>query len=677
MTDLEPAIPPPSAVVGKPFGGNDGGLSRQPSVTISSADTSPGQAARRAGQEAGLNGQETSKNGAGGVAEQKANQQIAEQARKGLDNPNDVREALESIANPDSTKDLARMKEAETRYLGMFDQEKQVGLRERYQDRRILTVTDEATALSVKAILNKRNKGEALTGWEVATLLANEKNSSLPQETQQLLSNLPLNEKEKQAYSQWQEFAQRKLISEEDRKVLRQMLESQVEAIFLNKEAGIYNKEKAGMVREEVNQYLDLIFKAQSEGSISTNLTVGQVFELVKGNIELLALQDRAASENLLGDHGVRHLVDHNIRVSTTLADELEKQGVKFRAIDRLVLHQVMIFHDLGYAMAPVREAINKEGPKGQDAGHNVLAARYFRERIADSNDVLNAVFGREEIILIHRGILYHDKDENGKASIEFYVAAQQTEESRMKNLESIIRTADNTHAFEDKLPELLYKIPETLKIMRLLRTAGEVGDEEKIRILKTQLEGLIKGKEDISDDDKKALLMAAESLGKDSWKFNVNRICGHKPKIEIDEKGRLHITVEASAIHQEVIRLFGGESYKQLKKMIEDTYGAKLDSIDGEEITSSNGHTLKLIQTERKSDYQIAIEGLLKNDKAFQEFVIKDNLLSAQLAVVEKQLQQEGLSDEIKAALMANKQAIIKEKNELLRELLQVDQKN
>jgi len=76
MTDLEPARPLPSAVGGEPRGSLRGGVNlliepNQPRGKAAQTIT-PGENSTigRAGQEAGLNGQETSKNGAGGVAEQ-------------------------------------------------------------------------------------------------------------------------------------------------------------------------------------------------------------------------------------------------------------------------------------------------------------------------------------------------------------------------------------------------------------------------------------------------------------------------------------------------------------------------------------------------------------------------------------------------------------------------------
>jgi len=190
MTDSEPVRAPALAVGGQPLGPSEGGVNlvieaNQPSETAAQTVT-PGEnlTAGRVGQEAGQNGQETGKKDGkeNAVGSDEAYRKITKQAETGMqsaqsDKPDAVRKALEIIANPDSTnEDLAIMEEAETRYLDSFDPKKRDGLRERYQDRRILAVTDEAAAFSVTAILNKRNKGEALTGWEIATLLANREN---------------------------------------------------------------------------------------------------------------------------------------------------------------------------------------------------------------------------------------------------------------------------------------------------------------------------------------------------------------------------------------------------------------------------------------------------------------------------------------------------------------------
>lgn len=448
---------------------------------------------------------------------------------------------------------------------------------------------------------------------------------------------------------------------------------------FFNSEKASRNPEKSAMLKAQSEQYLKLIQQGQREGSLSADLSAVDVYRMVSENVAMMAYQDNFANQMLLGDHGIRHLIGHNINVSMKLADQLAAQGTPISAVDRLILHQAMIYHDLGYAVSPVGEAMLKEGIQGQDAGHNVLAAKIVSERINDPDDLWHKFFKQDDLQLVHRAVLYHDKDATGLAAIDFDIDKNPTNqpEQRRKNIESIARTADNTHTFEGKLPELLYRVPESLKIMRLLKTAGEIGDVEAIGKLKASLIKIVQDKNDFSEDDKTALIAAANSLSADSYKFNVDRICGSNPDYVIDAQGKLHITVNVSEVHQDVISLFGRESYKQLVKFIKDVYDNNLEanrsSMRGL-VESANGHRLEIRQRGRKSDYQLAVENIIRNDEKFRDFIIKDSRFQ-QMEHSLKSLKARVASGEIAGytigELNSNQALIIRKRQELLSAIL------
>jgi hypothetical protein len=111
MTDSEPVRAPASTVGGEPLGPSRGGVNlriepNQPRGTAAQTGTSgENSTTGKARQEAGQNGQETGKNGTGGVAGQnEANKQIAKQAETGMQPVQSdefaATEALKKIANP-------------------------------------------------------------------------------------------------------------------------------------------------------------------------------------------------------------------------------------------------------------------------------------------------------------------------------------------------------------------------------------------------------------------------------------------------------------------------------------------------------------------------------------------------------------------------------------------------
>ncbi len=441
------------------------------------------------------------------------------------------------------------------------------------------------------------------------------------------------------------------------RKIIGERVQRHID-VLLNSEQGRKNPEKHRLVTEETNRYLDLISQAQAEGDIPHDLDATSVMRLVEQNVWTLAFQDRVASENLIGDHGIRHLVGHNIRVSESIVDELVRNGQPVKAVDRLIMHQVMIDHDLGYVMDPVRLQINK-GEFKADKGHNVLSAKYERQRIEDKASPLSQIFSGEQLGIIHEGILNHDS-----SSVDFHVG-DSSEAARRDNITSAIHVADNTHAFEDKLPELLYTHPDTLRVMRLMKTAGEIGDQESFQKLQAQLVQDIQSNPNYSTDDRGALTQAAHSLRPDSYQFLVGRICGNKPEYAMNNKGGMTISVQESKIHQEVVGLYGQDSYDQLKKFVGDLTGRNKKEVDlnRDSIQSTNGKLeIKIKIGEQKSaegvnDYQRRIEQLVA-DSSFQEFIIgdgRDNPGDMKFAVQQTSLQAE-LKQQQEGAEMYNR---------------------
>ena len=402
----------------------------------------------------------------------------------------------------------------------------------------------------------------------------------------------------------------------ETSKVLIEQTKRHIESL-LGSEGKRNNPEKQKALEVMTENYVNLLLKSQEEGDISKDAKAEDIQKLITENIWKLAYQDRIAAENTLGDHGIRHLVMHNISKTEEIFDQLSKNGQKVGSIDRLMAYQIMINHDMGYAMEPTREAINA-GFMSADRGHNVLSAKFIRQQAEDPNNYMSKVFSENQLGTIHQGILEHDKSdiklkETAKGLGE---GTLNEEQARKDNLLDAISIADNSHAFEDKLPEILYSHPDSLEYMRLMKVAGEGGDLELVGTLKEKLKESINKNDSWTADDKEALAHAIDFISADSYKFAVGRIAGNKPKIEIDKEGNLAIKVQESAVHQEVVQLFEQESYNQFHKFITDYIG-KPENLDPpateEEIQSATKEgrvDFKKVIRERMNRGETSIKG-------------------------------------------------------------------
>lgn len=405
---------------------------------------------------------------------------------------------------------------------------------------------------------------------------------------------------------------------------------------YFNSDQGSFSTEgeldQAKIVRTQTEQYVALVRQAIEEGSIPDDITSREVYQLVADNIAALGLQDRAATEVLLGDHGVRHLVDHNINVAADLAAQLKAKGYPMTAKDTLLLHQIMLYHDIGYAMDPVRMAIRQDGPKGQDADHALLAAQFVREHMVDTSSPWNKIFNTQDFETMHRAISFHDSADTGVKQVDFSrLEGPDDIEGKRRIIESIVRTADNTHAFEDKLPALIYAVPESLKYMRLLKTAGEVGDKAAEADIKARFAQVLESSTGISSGDKEAFLMALNKLTPSGYKFTVGRIAGRKPEFSLEDQadGGVKVVIKAteSRAHQSVVEAFGMDGYGQMRKFVKDVLGENFSEEDFQSgtITSKDLEIQirKRGQARRESStYEKSVMKALRSDPKFALFV-------------------------------------------------------
>lgn len=343
---------------------------------------------------------------------------------------------------------------------------------------------------------------------------------------------------------------------------------SRIESLFEGEFIGRTEKREA--LGKQTDKYLELVDKAILEGGIG-KLSSGDLLNLVLGNIDIMSFQDKKAVESSLGDHGVRHITE-NIKRCDEVLEGLAGEGKEISAMDQLIAHQAMIMHDIGYATRPVA-TVTADGKMGDDKGHNVLSSKIAAEHLSNPDDPIAKVFSGEDARILHESILYHDS-----AKVNFDIQDELSpEESRINRIESAVHIADNLHAFETKLPEVLYNIPKTLETMLLLKSAAETGDKDGMDSIKKLLCEQINGINEIAPEDKEALIKAVNTLNGMSYNFNVGRMCGTHPEISFKD-GAIQIDVEESAIHQETIGVFGMKEYTQFKKWLADLSGLDKD---------------------------------------------------------------------------------------------------
>jgi len=404
---------------------------------------------------------------------------------------------------------------------------------------------------------------------------------------------------------------------------------------YFDSDQGSRNPLKHQLTLWQTERYLDLVKEAEPKASPKA------VYQVMSQNLALLALQDRAAAEITFGEHGVRHLIGHNIKVSESLLDQMQVQGAEVTAKDRLLMHQAMLLHDLGYAADNVRGAMAREGIKGQDSGHPLLAGRYVRERMQNDSDPIHQLFSAEEMQLMHRCVMYHDQDRNGQAGIDLTLKPRLTAEERGSNLETITRLADNSHAFDDKVSDILYRHPAALKSMRLIKAADEIGDAEARSQIQADLKSDLAARADLSADDKAALQMAVGYMNASEYEFSSRRLIGSKPFLEVGADGKVTVHVTQSPIHGALAQVGGQAERKILPGYIADLTGSKPAVTGATTRVRGDQVDFELTRADGLNDYQKALSTEVLGDVSFRRWAVADGMRSNTQKALQELLKQ------------------------------------
>ena len=202
------------------------------------------------------------------------------------------------------------------------------------------------------------------------------------------------------------------------------------------------NTEKYAAVATTTQEFIELMRQAQAEGSIPRNLLAKDAFKLIAQNITALALQDKGCEVTTIIDLDAYHLTEHDIRGCMQLADTLSDHGCSLSALEKLLLHQTMVYHCVGFMAPPVLDAIAEKGMNGKQLGIPMLGAHYVRSQYEDPTSAWKSIFSEKAFELLHRAVLFQEKGAHGTPDMALQISPAQNESTRSHNVEAIVRIA-------------------------------------------------------------------------------------------------------------------------------------------------------------------------------------------------------------------------------------------
>lgn len=158
-------------------------------------------------------------------------------------------------------------------------------------------------------------------------------------------------------------------------------------------ENGLITAEEKEVILKEANTFVSLYKTAFPLASLQ------QVYTITRDNVRFLAYQEKRDKYVFAGsDHGTRHIVRANITFADQILDGLAKSGQEVTALDRVLLHQAIMIHDMGYAfgVAQTHFGASKDHPLGSTLWLEANA------------DYFKAYFGEAGYEQIRRAVLYH-----------------------------------------------------------------------------------------------------------------------------------------------------------------------------------------------------------------------------------------------------------------------------
>jgi hypothetical protein len=187
---------------------------------------------------------------------------------------------------------------------------------------------------------------------------------------------------------------------------------------------------------------------------------VAKAYVVARDNARKLTYQAAMDKYVLSGsDHGTRHIIDGNIKFAMQLVKSLREHGVAVSAKDQVILHQVMIDHDLGYTTG----AAQAEGGYDASRDHPLGSARFVEDNKAYYLDK----FGEEGYQAIFSSVLNHSYP-----LLEYQ--SQSSTDVNPKLIEGVASSVDSLGiTVETKTPEIFWSA-DAMKILLKVQLAAQ-----------------------------------------------------------------------------------------------------------------------------------------------------------------------------------------------------------
>lgn len=323
--------------------------------------------------------------------------------------------------------------------------------------------------------------------------------------------------------------------------------------IFVKKQ--FLTEQESALIKSETGRYFELYREAFPQVSPE------KIYELVRDNARKVAYQTTRDKEVFSGsDHGTRHILEGNMKFAEQMFKSLEGHNVPVSTLDKVLIHQVIIDHDLGYTCGCAQAKKGFEASKD----HPLFSTKF----IEANKDYYVDKFGEAGYQAIRDAVLYHSYP-----TAEYQNKPDPDTGINIDLIRSISSTVDSLGVSAEAKTPAFFRKPESITVLMKIKLAMEVSplkdkkgkpmlDPALMEQFKLELAG-------VAGQEKNSLRQEGYKRAIEDFfnEFTAETTLGHYTGVVeqvgvTEQEGKLlpHVEMRMSRIHALLGDMFGGE---------------------------------------------------------------------------------------------------------------------
>ena len=367
-------------------------------------------------------------------------------------------------------------------------------------------------------------------------------------------------------------------------------------------EKGFIKEDEAALIAQEAEKFSSVYAEAYLEANPD------KIFQITKDNARKLVYQTWRDKRVFSGsDHGTRHILEGNMTMADMIVESL---GDNVSAIDKVLIRQIIIDHDLGYTVGVAQAKKSFDASKD----HPLFSAKF----IEANQEYYQQKFGQEGYEMIKNGVLLHSYPKS-----EYGTPTDPKKGFNSDIIRSVTSTVDSLGVTAETKCPAFFREPEAIRVLQKVKLyadihGGKISDE-MMTVYKDQLREIADAEP--NETRRQGYYNAIENqFDHNTAEMTLGQYTGVLKGVNIIEKnGKMtpRVSMDVSQVQALLGNLFGDKiSIGAFTKAMAD-FGIP------EDVFSDMADTIKKIRTAKTDEEKKSLAASLRyeSDKAIFEF--------------------------------------------------------